>query len=128
MQRPNQMADFLTKRIDSPETNRRIDSNRQSECSSFFGLTITVFGLQAEPQNTVYNLENSMMTTFIFVKSLLSKSPLNHSTACCLLYAVHLLGIMNDTFHKVLCIQTKYCKTLILLVQSFTLLWDFWRP
>jgi len=28
------MADFLTKQIDSPKTNRRIDSNRESECST----------------------------------------------------------------------------------------------
>jgi len=34
MQRPNQIADFLTKRIDSPKTNRLIYSNRESECST----------------------------------------------------------------------------------------------
>ena len=33
------MADFLTKRIDSnylPKTNRRIDSNHESECSKAY--------------------------------------------------------------------------------------------
>ena len=34
VQTPNRMADFLTKRIDSSKTKRRIDLNHESECSS----------------------------------------------------------------------------------------------
>ena len=47
MQRPNRMANFLTKQIDSPKTNRQIDSNRESECSTSY-LVASLFLLAAD--------------------------------------------------------------------------------
>jgi len=47
MQRPNRMANFLTKQIDLPKTNRQIDSNRESECSTSY-LVASLFLLAAD--------------------------------------------------------------------------------